>query len=130
MTQHTVSVLAPGEQFALWCYSRWKWLFGVNVNKNPVLDGLRQTGIRLWAETELTISAETPGPGMSLGLGLVEEGGGEEEGGGDSEGREGLPAEHVDYVCINCGIKNKNTQTGNRTPILGFKVRCPNRWTI
>ena len=27
-------------------------------------------------------------------------------------------------------ISKKSTPTGNRTQILGFKVRCPHRWTI
>ena len=33
-------------------------------------------------------------------------------------------------ICQFRTVNKKSTLTGNRTQILGFKVRCPHRWTI
>ena len=128
MTQTSITIFAPSEDLSFRCDTSREGLFGVNVCKDDIFDMLWGTRVWFWSGTEFAIATEAPGPCMSLWL-CVKEGGGEEEGGGDCECWEQFGSEHVDMYLIIVAKSKKSTKAGNRTPILGFKVRCPHRWT-
>ena len=96
MAQYTIFVFAPRHQFSIRCYPRRQRFLSVDIHEVTVFDRLRQTTIRLWAESQFSIATEAPGPDLTLGLLVVEDGRGKEKGWEEGCGGEIGFAEHID----------------------------------